>query len=441
MSKRFYNAHAHCFTYDHVPSHFLTRRFAVSWILRRKWLRKILRASLTGKFGFGGTIVKAIVNLFFGLDRIKLIRFFNFVLYGDKPEQIDVIKSIQEYYPKNTGYVFLTMDMEYMGGGTPPTRFKKQLSELEGIKRNPQWESKVYPFVFCDPRRMLPTHKRELPIEKNFIADQFRMKMEDYLEKGIYNGIKIYPALGYFPFDKRMKDAYNFAVKNDIALMTHCTIGAVHFKYKLDEEERFHPFLKTTLPAERPARFQKYFTHPLNFECLMNQTLLKTYWGEDAPDYSNLKMCLGHWGTEEEWKKFIGDAWSDTRYRKRESDYPSLELANWHIKKEGELKNFSWFSIICDLMRKYPNVYADISYTLNDASLLPLLKMILEADDKIRERVLYGTDFYMVSKAISEREFAINLRAGLGKELFQQIAITNTERYLNNKFYPMPLAW
>lgn len=65
----------------------------------------------------------------------------------------------------------------------------------------------------------------------------------------------------------------------------------------------------------------------------------------------------------------------------------------------------------------YPNVYADISYTLNDTSLLPLLKMILEADTRVRERVLFGTDFQMVSKSICEREFAINIRSYLGPEL------------------------
>jgi uncharacterized protein len=86
------------------------------------------------------------------------------------------------------------------------------------------------------------------------------------------------------------------------------------------------------------------------------------------------------------------------------------------------------------MMRKYPNVYADISYTLNDATLFPLLRMILNSDNKIRERVLFGTDFYLVSKAISEREFAINVRSFLGNDLFNQIAITNAERFLTNKF-------
>ena len=160
---------------------------------------------------------------------------------------------------------------------------------------------------------------------------------------------------------------------------------------------------------------------------------MKQYWGHEAPDLENLKICLGHWGTGEEWHNFIENAWTDTQCRKLTSKWPSLELDNWHTDK-NKVYNFSWFSIICDLMRKYPNVYADISYTLQDASLLPLLKMILEADEKIRERVLFGTDFFLVSKVISEREFAINIRATLGNVLFEQIAIVNAERFLKNDF-------
>src|SRR5206468_2521745 len=136
----------------------------------------------------------------------------------------------------------------------------------------------------------------------------------------------------------------------------------------------------------------------------------------------------------DDWHDYLDNAWRETDFKKKNSDWCSLELDNWIIDDNKVYKNFSWFTIICDLIRKYPNVYVDISYTLYDATLLPLLKMILEADEKIKERVLFGTDFYLVSKASSERAFAINLRAALGNDLFEQIAITNAERFLSNKF-------
>jgi len=312
---------------------------------------------------------------------------------------------------------------------------------LANRKKEAQWNDKIFPFVFCDPRRIQPTHPREIDIEKNFIGNTFLQTVKQYVEDGTYSGIKIYPALGYYPFDKRMEPVYDLALSLDLPVLTHCTIGAVHFKYELDEEENYHPFLKRKLPRQEPSEFQQFFTHPLNYECLMNHELLKKSWGHDAPDYRELKICIAHWGTGEEWHKYLENSWIETRLQKPTAEYPSLELANWKTGHEKDSQYVSWFSIISDMIRKYPNVYTDISFTLNDPSLLPLLKMTLEADDKIRQRVLFGTDFYMVSKAINEREFAINVRAALGKELFEQIAITNTERFLNNKLYPMPLEW
>lgn len=438
MAKRFYNCHAHCFTYDYVPEHFLTNRVAISWLLRRKWLRKLIHETPTsGNFGWWAILI-GITTLLFGFDKHKAIKFLNFVKYGDRKTQEDVIKSMQAYYPKSTGLVFLTMDMEYMGAGRPRYSFEKQLEKLEGIKRNPEWQHRIYPFIFCDPRRIQPLLPQESAVDKDFTGEKFTDKLKHYIESGVYQGIKLYPALGYFPFDKRMKSVYDFALANCVPLMTHCTIGPVHFKYKLTEEQRRHPFLNAVLPDCASNQFQVYYSHPLNYECLLNQQLLAKFWGEDAPDYSGLKICLGHWGTAGEWHSYISNAWLETRFRKMQADYPSLELVNWHLDKKNSVHNFSWFTIICDLMRKYPNVYADISFTLNDETLLPLLKMILEVDEVIRKKVLFGTDFYLVSKVICEREFAIKVRAALGTQLFEQIAITNAERYLNNEFSLVP---
>ncbi len=114
-------------------------------------------------------------------------------------------------------------------------------------------------------------------------------------------------------------------------------------------------------------------------------------------------------------------------------------MRNWYTDPKEAYKNFTWFTIICELIKSdsYPNIYTDISYTLHEPRFLPMLKMVLESSQKIKERVLFGTDFYMVSKAISEREYSINIRAYLGKELFDQIAIINARRFLSNKLYPV----
>ncbi|MFT5194978.1 MAG: hypothetical protein ACI85U_001992 [Candidatus Promineifilaceae bacterium] len=90
---------------------------------------------------------------------------------------------------------------------------------------------------------------------------------------------------------------------------------------------------------------------------------------------------------------------------------------------------------------KYPNLYTDISYTifeqpgknLNRFYFTDYLKVLLE-DNNLRERVMFGTDYYRVEQEdISEREVSILLRSRLGKYLFFQIAHTNPMEYLGIK--------
>ncbi|MCK6691748.1 MAG: amidohydrolase family protein [Thermoanaerobaculia bacterium] len=434
MKHCFYNAHAHCFTIDHVPEYFIGKWVAVSWLLSRRWFVKMVQeAPLTGRFGFLGSLIKGLVNLLLGFEKQDIIRYLNLVRFGYAPGQREVIRRLREYYPKSAGFALLSVDLEYMGAGTPKKRYAEQLAELAGIQQDPEFSEVIYPFLCCDPRRLQPQTPREKAVEQDFTGERFWSAAREYLAGGTFRGIKLYPAIGFFPFDKRLKPVYDLALALDLPIVVHSEIGTVHLKYKPTEAERFHPFLNTVLPNRKPRNLQPYYTHPLNWECLLNRDLLRQYWGDDAPDYSRLKVCFGHWGGIDNWHHFLDDAWSEVAVCVKDCPCPSLELGNWHIEPREGYKNYSWFSIICDLMRKYPNVYADISYLMSDTTLLPMLKMILEADPEIRDRALFGTDFYMVSTATTERSFSINVRAFLGAEMFEQIAKKNVEGFLNRR--------
>ena len=62
---------------------------------------------------------------------------------------------------------------------------------------------------------------------------------------------------------------------------------------------------------------------------------------------------------------------------------------------------------------------------------------------RIRERVLFGTDYYVVSHKETEREFAIDVRGALEPTLWKQISYTNPTTYLRrinpSKKINMPL--
>ena len=86
---------------------------------------------------------------------------------------------------------------------------------------------------------------------------------------------------------------------------------------------------------------------------------------------------------------------------------------------------------------EYPNLYTDISYTVFTprvaglyVDLVDYLKVLLN-DSRVRKRVLFGSDYYMVEReSISEKEASLLLRSRLGEELYKQIAYTNPREFL-----------
>ncbi len=415
-SKIFYNCHAHCFTIDHVPDYFAKGYFPLR--IRISSLRK------TG-------ILSWLMRKFLNWNPTKnpgMVRLGNLLRYMDRSKQEKIIRILQSYYPQGTGFVLLTMDMEYMQAEAPVKKFEHQLEELAKCKKLPDMQNLIYPFIFCDPRRIEPkANTWEADVENHFIGDTFLGKVRDYIEEGIYQGIKIYPAMGYFPFDKRLKPVYDLALEYDLPITSHVIQGVVHFRG--NKEYMTHPFSHKRLDGDKPKNFTVHFTHPLNFEILLNPVYLSKCWNiseEEASKYSNLKICLGHFGGEDECKKFLENPWLP-------AIGTTLDLEKWHPTCFDKGNQPSWFSVCCDLIKAHPNVYADISYTAAFSETYPLLKTILQSDNRIKEKTLFGTDFYVVSRAETERKIAIDVRGYLGNDLFNQIAFTNARKFISNK--------
>jgi len=405
-----------------------------------------------------------------------LERYANFILHAYDTEknktktQEDVFKELQSYYPIGTKFVVLSMDMNYMvncNERDEQTKYDEQLDELKALKQNKDYEGLIFPFIHADPRRMAK--------DKNYLP-----KLKDDIEAGLFSGIKIYPALGYFPFDIRLKPVYDLAVKYNLPITTHCSVGPVFYRGNLKtfhkegyfvKGEFRHPFTHNQLAGKNARVFCPHFTHPLNYYFLMGcPKKLFEYWRdcalekswelknlpigdfteEELKKYKDLKICIGHFGGSEEWRRYLDNAWQPNEridLEKPESFQRIIHEKNgmWKINPVNnesfkDTKPLNWFSIISEMLKvnDFPNLYADISYNLSDHRMMPLLKVRLETDPVLRNKILFGTDFYMVSMKMTERRATINLRAFLGEENFKQIAVVNPKAFLATGIHPNP---
>lgn len=418
----FFNAHTHIFTLLHVPDNFgkgYARILGRELNLKISWLRKK---------GIIGWLAKKGPRLF-KADTDMLERLINIVKHGEgeKTEgrtQEQIFQNLQSYYPANTKFIVLPMDMDYMGAGKAPEPYPVQLQQLAELKAQPAYQHLLYPFIFADPRRIA-----EHP---EYVAE-----LKEKLSSGQFAGIKMYPALGYWPFDEHLEEVYDFAVENNIPIMSHCVRGVVHDR----GPKRFdsHP-IKTSarLPGKRSKEYTVHFTHPINFHCLIEPDIISNFWGKPK-NYKNLKVCLAHFGGAEEWLKYLQYPWlaPDSHQSSAQTD-PALEMENWAFELETTAGEYGWYNVIKAMIQTHPNVYSDVSFMLHDRETWSLLKFMLtislKQGDILHQRILFGTDFYVVAQKGAERELSIGLRSYLGEELFEWIANKNVKEYLGSDF-------
>ncbi len=402
--------------------------------------------------------------------------------------QAKIFEKLQRQYPPGSGFVVLPMDMEYMDAGAPAHELQSQMDELAAIKRkNPKT---FFPFVFADPRRIKADRRYfDYTVGENgeiIPADDCLIKK--WLEDQHFSGIKIYPALGYYPFDEALLALWKYAADKGFPILTHCIRGTIFYRGRKKKEWDEHPVFKQStkadtdrdgdeqdneepddeqfdqllLPERKNIDFQVIFTHPLNYLCLLDETLLRKLVGRSTDErikkafgytdartpmkhnLHHLKLCFGHFGGDDEWERFMErdrDNYSSQLFKAPSRGVEFLYNDNSPQKKrrpgkpEQIWKFVDWYTIICSLMLQHPNVYADISYILYKPGILPLLKLTLQ-NPGLREKVLYGSDFYVVRNHKSDKEMLANIMAGLSEEEFDLIARGNPKKFLDPKTYP-----
>lgn len=354
----YYNSHIHIFTEKDVPNRFLPLA-----------LVKILKT----KIGYR-CMAKLLRNLIPFTDKDMFDRYLKFVQLGKLGSQENIFKECTRFYPEDTKFIVLPMDMAFMGAGKVDRDYHEQIETLCMLaSKNP----KVIPFFHADPRR----------------PDVFEFFKESVEHNGI-QGLKLYPPLGYYPYDKGLDEIYAFCEQKNLPIIAHCSpYNPVRYKGK--KKALLHYLSQSIEPIETKGKKRKelcsHFTNPLNYLQVIEK-------------FPKLKICFAHFGSSYYWEKFIADP--------------------------GDKNN--WFSIIRKLIREHTNFYTDISFTLNKREYFSLLKVLL-SEPETRKKILFGSDYYMVETECDERRFGLDLRAYLGEEYFEQIAIRNVEEFLGNQ--------
>ena len=468
---------------------------------------------------------KSVRNVVFALLRqLKVLPGKNFIdlfhryvqigLFSKYKLQSGIYDKLKKQYPVDAHFVGLPMDMEYMKAGAlkkvydskkkdfvkipkdPKTgksdkmfAMNYQMNGLLRIKNRKSDKDNFHPFVFAHPERM--KDKRYF----DYVVDEATGNvelvkgclMQEYLEDHQFAGIKMYPALGYYPFDTVLLPLWKYCVQHSIPIMSHCIKGTIFYRGKKKIEWDAHPIFtegkvddkarksldndkrvdfdidatyihpdnnKLHLNQVKNIDFCNNFTHPLNYLCLLEDELLEQVLVKAVKDDNRLnaifydtngtfrsslrelKLCFAHFGGDDQWKRFLEsdrDNYTSQLILKPEKGIDFFKNAEGHPSK-GKLaiiwKYVDWYTIICSTMLQYPNVYADISYILHDEVILPLLKQTL-SNKNLKTKVLYGSDFYVVRNHKSDKAILADMRAGLSEDEFDQIARYNPRAYLN----------
>ena len=343
--KIIYNCHNHTFTHENIPNGYFPLFLVPA--ARIAPLRWVLRG-----------VMKVIIPW---SKNDKVHRYSAFIKAAYRETQEENLNYLAGYYPEETKFIVLPMDMAYMGAGKVKEDIDAQHNELARLAKKSEYNKILIPFAHIEPRRP-------------GALDRLKSLVEDHN----FKGVKIYPTLGYGPdHDVLMTEIYPYMVERNIPLMAHCSPGSVNSK-DISRDEAYA------------------FADPYKYRSVMEA-------------FPELRICLGHFGGIGEWRR--------------------------HINEPKDSKNPTWLTKIRKLIKSgdYPNLYTDISYTIfNYQENVPLLKILLE-DDEILEKVLFGSDFYMVeSEKYSERRLSTDLRYALDETKFWKIANENPKAYLGS---------
>lgn len=241
----------------------------------------------------------------------------------------------------------LMMDMTQAFGKTSTRDMHHQLDAMREAKN--AYPDRLLPFVALDPNNP----DMELLFQKAFSK-----------EYGFF-GVKIYPLLGYLPNHPRLMDVFEQCEALGIPVTTHCGGNATRavanafelpFRRFDTKGQKVDDMLSISFVSE--SEKGDFFSDPARWIPVLER-------------FPKLRLNLAHFGGDEAWKRF------------------SANEPN------------TWVHRIVSMMEDYEHVYTDVSFLLHlsekrHTGFLETLEALLDEKRLVRDRTLYGTDFYMV---------------------------------------------
>src|SRR5512147_1089891 len=113
-----YNCHIHTLLEKDIPRRYLP-------------LGLVRVLSTTPGFQTIGFLLN-LLNPITSNDQLK--RYKKIVEIGRYKSQKEIFEECRKFYPENSAFVVVSMDMEYMNAGKVPRKYKEQLKELAQLK-------------------------------------------------------------------------------------------------------------------------------------------------------------------------------------------------------------------------------------------------------------------------------------------------------------------
>ena len=328
---------------------------------------------ISTKAGFG--ITRGILRLKDYVSRnrdSKYKKTVKFIKTGTLGSQEKIFLACSKQYPAGTKFIIHSIDMEFMNAGKVPRKYSEQLNELHELSS--KYSGIVIPFIHLDPRR--PD-----------LQDLF----SQYIIDKKFKGVKLYPPMGHIVDDERLTKIFEYCNEHKIPVLAHCgPQSPTHYRASKKTIRKMLDDANISYDKKMNEKeLCAQFGHPQHYIPVLNK-------------YPGMNICFGHWGSEISWKEYI----------------------------ENPQNKSNWFYIIKEMLRTHPNLYTDISFTLNDQEYFSVLKVYL-SDKEILGKVLFGSDYYMVETKSTEKKFGFDLRAYLGEDFYKTIANENPVKYLN----------